>query len=60
MSMVSSAAIKFIIGLYQLAPTDAYRSHSDMPQQGGSHGRSRTNLMSYDGVKRLLAGKKQE
>lgn len=33
MSMVSSVAIKFTIGPYQLVPTDAYRSHSEVMEE---------------------------
>lgn len=59
MSIVSSAVVvRLTVGLYQFVPTDAYRSHSDMLQQGGRHRRrgqgGRGGSMSYDGVKRLV------
>lgn len=59
MSIVSSVMVKLTVGPYQLVPKDAYRSHSDTPQQGGRHRRrgAGVDLMSYDGVKRLLVGK---
>lgn len=59
MSIVSSAVVvRLTVGLYQFVSTDAYRSHSDMLQQGGRHRRrgegGRGGSMSYDGVKRLV------
>lgn len=58
MSIVSSIVVKVTVGQYQLVPTDAYRC-LDTPQQGGRHRRRGAGVdsMSYDGVKRLLAGK---
>lgn len=58
MSIVSSIVVNLTVGPYRLATTDAYRSHSDAPQQGGRHRRGGGGgSMSSSGVRRLLAGK---
>ena len=60
MSIVSSVVVmRPTVGPYQFVPPHAYRSRSDMLQQGGRHRRrgGRGDSMSYDGVKRLLVGK---
>lgn len=56
MSIVSSLVVmRLTVGPYQFV-TDAYRSHSDMLQQGGRYRRTGggRDLISYDGVKRLV------
>lgn len=55
-SIVSSiVVIRLTVGPYQFV-TDAYRSHSDILQQGGRHRKKGggRDLISYDGVKRLV------